>query len=86
MYNHNKQTNKNTKLHTHGAQGARTTPLLNRCNKKNVKTTLNNAILNSNNNNNNDVNSNTSNNNCYNNNNKIIITITMIIPRNAKCY
>ena len=28
MYSHDKQTNKNTKLHTHWAQGARITPAI----------------------------------------------------------
>ena len=58
MYNYDKQTNKNTKLHTHWAQGARITSLKTkiRCKKKTVETNLNNAILNSNNDNNNNIN------------------------------
>ena len=68
MYDQDKQTNRNTKLHTHSAQGARITPLhVKSLQQKNVETNLSNAILNSNSINYNDVNSNTS------NNNKIII-------------
>ena len=63
MCNHNKQTNNNTKLNIRQSQLAKVTPLWNRFNKRNVKTTLSNAILNSNNNNNNDIDNNTSNNN-----------------------
>ena len=68
MCNHNKQTNNNTKLNIRQSQLAKVTPLWNRFNKRNVKTTLSNAILNSNNNNNNDIDDNTSNNNSNNNN------------------
>ena len=68
MCNHDKQTNNNTKLNIRQSQLAKVTPLWNCFNKRNVKTTLSNAILNSNNNNNNDIDDNTSNNNSNNNN------------------
>ena len=69
MCNHDKQTNNNTKLNIRQAQAAKVTPLWNRFNKRNVKTTLSNAIVNSNNNNNNDIDDNTSNNDSNNNDN-----------------
>ena len=69
MCNHNKQTNNNTKLNIRQSQLAKVTPLWNRFNKRNVKTTLSNAIVNSNNNNNNDIDDNTSNNDSNNNDN-----------------
>ena len=78
MYNHDKQINKNTKLHTHRARGARLTPMQNRCNKRNIKITLSNAILNSNNNNDKDSNNNKIGNNNSNNNNSNNSIIIMI--------
>ena len=69
MCNHDKQTNKNIKLHTHWAQGAKATPLKIVATKNNVEITLRNAILDNSNNNNNDINNNTSNNNSNSNNN-----------------
>ena len=58
MYNHDKQTNKNTNIQNYIDTG-----------HKRLEINLSNAILNSSNNNNNDVNSNSSHNNSNSNNN-----------------
>ena len=69
MCNHDKQTNKNIKLHTQWVQGAKITPLKIDATKNNIEITLSNAILDNNDNNNNDINNNTSTNNSNSNNN-----------------
>ena len=83
MYNQDKQTNKNAKLHAHQAQGSRMTPPENCCHERNLGATLSKAFLNSNNNNDNDMDKNTSNNNSNFNKNDMII-IMMIKQRNVK--
>ena len=86
MYNHDKQTKKNPKLHRHWAQGVRKTPLWNSLQQqqqKKVETNLCNAILNSNISNN-DINNNTSHNNSNGNDNNKIITTIIIKLRNMK--
>ena len=75
----NKQTNRSTRLYIHWAQGLeKHLCKIVATKKKNVKTTLSNAILNSNS----DINNNTSN----NNNNKIVIIMIKVLikPRNTK--
>ena len=77
----NKQTNRSTRLYIHWAQGLeKHLCKIVATKKKNVKTTLSNAILNSNSNS--DINNNTSN----NNNNKIVIIMIKVLikPRNTK--
>ena len=44
MSKHDKQTNKNKKLHTHQMKRTKITPLQNCCNKRNAETTFSNAI------------------------------------------
>ena len=45
MCNHDQQTNEHTELQTQQTQGARVTPLSNRCSNINVETPLSSAIL-----------------------------------------